>query len=154
MAAITWYGNLWAAGGNDVIAAVFKIPLEYTTWFFRIGFFAFPVIAFVVTRRICLSLQRSDAQAVEEGIESGIIKRLPTGQYIEVHDRPRPEQAMIAQAVHPDELVRPLPRHIIPLPTPNRIIAQIQARLNQAYTKYAAETPTPEERRELEKRPD
>jgi ubiquinol-cytochrome c reductase cytochrome b subunit len=151
MAAIAWYGNLWAAGGNDVIADVFKIPLEYTAWFFRVGFFAFPLIAFVVTRRICLSLQRFDAQAVEEGIESGIIKRLPSGEYIEVHDRPKAEQAAIAQAVHPDELVRPLPRHIIPLPTPSRVMAQIRARLNQAYTKYAAETPTPEERRQLEK---
>ncbi|GLY88341.1 cytochrome bc1 complex cytochrome b subunit [Actinoallomurus iriomotensis] len=154
MAAITWYGNLWAAGGNDVIAKVFRIPLEYTTWFFRIGFFVFPLIAFVITKRLCLALQRMDAQAVEEGVESGIIKRMPDGDYVEVHDRPKTEQAVIAQAVHPDELVRPLPDHIIPLPTPKRIMAQIHARLNRAYTKYAAETPTPEERRELEKQRD
>ncbi|MCO5997845.1 cytochrome bc1 complex cytochrome b subunit [Actinoallomurus rhizosphaericola] len=152
VAAITWYGNLWAAGGNDVLAEVFKVPLEFTTWFFRVGFFVFPVVAFAVTRRLCLSLQRSDARKVTEGVESGTIKRLPNGEYVEAHDRPEREQAVVARTVHPDDLVEALPDHIIPLPTPRRIIAQVRSRLNRAYTKYAAEVPTPEERRELEER--
>ncbi|MCO5971666.1 cytochrome bc1 complex cytochrome b subunit [Actinoallomurus soli] len=152
VAAITWYGNLWAAGGNDVLAEAFKVPLEYTTWFFRVGFFVFPVVAFAVTRRLCLSLQRSDARKVTEGVESGTIKRLPNGEYVEAHDRPERERAVVARTVHPDDLVEALPDHIIPLPTPRRIMAQVRSRLNRAYTKYAAEVPTPEERRELEER--
>jgi ubiquinol-cytochrome c reductase cytochrome b subunit len=143
VAAIVWYGNLWAAGGNDVIAATFGIPLEATTWIFRIGFFAAPVTAFVATRRLCLYLQRRDAATAEEGVESGIVKRLPTGEFVEVHHRPAAEKAVIARAVHPAELVRPLPRHIIPLPTPRRLTAQVRSRLNRTYTKYQAEV-TPE----------
>jgi ubiquinol-cytochrome c reductase cytochrome b subunit len=139
VAAIAWYGNLWAAGGNDVIAHEFGIPLEATTWMFRIGFFAAPVVAFVVTRRLCLSLQRRDAATAGEGVESGIIKRLPSGEFVEVHDRPAREEAVLADAEHAAELVRPLPRHIIPLPTPRRLTAQLQARLNRTYTKYQAE---------------
>ncbi|MCO5974639.1 cytochrome bc1 complex cytochrome b subunit [Actinoallomurus soli] len=154
VAAIAWYGNLWAAGGDDVISKVFKIPLEYTTWFFRVGFFVFPVVAFVVTRRMCLWLQRSDAEVLDEGVESGTLKRLPSGAYVEVHDRPEPEQALITRTVHPGELVKPIPDHLIPLPTPGRVLAQLRARLNHAYVDYTAEMPTPDERRELERRQD
>ncbi|MFL6056281.1 MAG: cytochrome bc complex cytochrome b subunit [Actinoallomurus sp.] len=151
VAAVAWYGDLWAAGGNDVLSDVFKIPLEETTWLFRVGFFAAPILAFVITRRMCLSLQRADARKATEGIESGTIKRLPTGEYVEAHDRPQPEEAVTARTVHPDDLVEPLPDHIIPLPTPRRIMAQVRSRLNRTYTKYAAEMPTPAERRQLEK---
>lgn len=138
-AAIVWYGNLRAAGGNDVIAATFGIPLEATTWIFRIGFFTAPVLAFVLTRRLCLSAQRRDARVAEEGVESGIVKRLPDGAFVEVHDRPARERAVTAGAVHPAGLVRSLPRHIVPLPTPRRLTAQVRSRLNRTYTKYQAE---------------
>jgi ubiquinol-cytochrome c reductase cytochrome b subunit len=150
VATIVWYGNLWAAGGNDVIAATFGIPLEATTWIFRIGFFAAPIIAFVLTRRLCLSAQRRDASTAEEGVESGIIKRLPSGEFIEVHDRPAPEEAAITEVLHSAELVRPLPRHIIPLPTPRRLTAQVRSRLNRTYTKYQAEVPGSNEPSEFE----
>jgi ubiquinol-cytochrome c reductase cytochrome b subunit len=148
--AIAWYGDLWAAGGNDVIAATFGIPVEATIWIFRIGFFAAPVLTFVITRRLCLSAQRRDANIAEEGVESGIVKRLPSGEFVEVHDRLVPEEAVISQVLHPAELVRPLPRHIIPLPTPRRLTAQVRSRLNRAYTKYHAEVPTVSERSELD----
>ena len=35
--------------------------------------------------RFCLGLQRSDRAVLEHGIETGVIKRLPHGEYIEVH---------------------------------------------------------------------
>ena len=44
-----------------------------------------PVICYVVTYRICLGLQHSDRDVLEHGIETGIIKRLPHGEFIEVH---------------------------------------------------------------------
>ena len=44
-----------------------------------------PVIAYVVTYRLCLGLQHSDRAVLEHGIETGIIKRLPSGEFIEVH---------------------------------------------------------------------
>ena len=37
------------------------------------------------TYRFCLGLQHSDRAVLEHGIETGIIKRLPHGEYIEVH---------------------------------------------------------------------
>ena len=38
-----------------------------------------------MTYRICLGLQRADRAVLEHGIETGIIKRLPHGEFIEVH---------------------------------------------------------------------
>ncbi|GLY83277.1 cytochrome bc1 complex cytochrome b subunit [Actinoallomurus iriomotensis] len=150
VAAIAWYGNLWAAGGNDVLSATFGIPLEATTWIFRVGFFAAPIVAFVLTRRLCLSAQRRDATEAEEGIESGIVKRLPSGEFVEIHDRTDPEQALVRDAEHPAELVERLPRHVIPLPTPRRLTAQVRSRLNRTYTKYRAEVPAPDGRVEVD----
>jgi quinol---cytochrome-c reductase cytochrome b subunit len=44
-------------------------------------------------------------------------------------------------AHRPDELIRPVPRHLIPLPTPGRIAAQVRARLNHLYLVSALEPP-------------
>jgi ubiquinol-cytochrome c reductase cytochrome b subunit len=44
-----------------------------------------PPLAYFLAYRVCISLQRSDRQVLEHGIETGLIKRLPHGEYIEVH---------------------------------------------------------------------
>jgi ubiquinol-cytochrome c reductase cytochrome b subunit len=44
-----------------------------------------PAIVYYITYRWCIGLQRSDRAVLEHGIETGIIKRLPHGAYIEVH---------------------------------------------------------------------
>ena len=49
-------------------------------------FFVVPVVAFIVTKRICLGLQRRDRDKVLHGRETGIIKRLPHGEFVEVHE--------------------------------------------------------------------
>jgi len=85
MAAITFYGVLWAEGANDVIADKLQIPLYTITWIARVLIFAGPVLAYVITKRICLGLQRRDRDELEHGFESGIIRQLPSGKFIEVH---------------------------------------------------------------------
>jgi ubiquinol-cytochrome c reductase cytochrome b subunit len=44
-----------------------------------------PAIAYYITYRWCIGLQRSDRAVLQHGIETGIIKRTPHGAYIEVH---------------------------------------------------------------------
>jgi quinol-cytochrome oxidoreductase complex cytochrome b subunit len=112
MAGVVWFGVLWAAGGNDVIADKFHIPLYWTTWFFRIAFLLGPVVAYFITYRVCLGLQRRDRALVEHGVETGVIVRYPDGKYAEVERRLRDEEA----APITDE--RPLPA--IPLIPPER----------------------------------
>ncbi|RLL66442.1 cytochrome bc complex cytochrome b subunit [Streptomyces sp. Z26] len=90
----TGFGAAWIAaylvlligGGNDVVAQFFHLSINAITWFVRIGFFVVPVLTFIITKRICLGLQRKDREKVLHGRESGIIKRLPHGEFIEVHE--------------------------------------------------------------------
>jgi ubiquinol-cytochrome c reductase cytochrome b subunit len=83
--ALTFYLWLMIAGGNDVIAAKFDISLNAMTWIGRIGVIILPPIAYAITYRICLGLQMHDREVLEHGIETGVIRRLPHGEFIEVH---------------------------------------------------------------------
>ncbi len=90
----TAFGVAWIAeyivlligGGNDMFAQYFHLSINSITWFVRIGFFVVPVLAFIVTKRICLGLQRRDRDKVLHGRETGIIKRLPHGEFVEIHE--------------------------------------------------------------------
>ncbi|MEU2036126.1 cytochrome bc1 complex cytochrome b subunit [Nocardia amamiensis] len=83
--AIAFYVVLTLSCVNDIIALKFDISLNATTWIGRIGLLVAPPIAYFLTYRFCLGLQRSDRAVLEHGIETGVIKRLPHGEYIEIH---------------------------------------------------------------------
>ena len=83
--AIAFYMVLTLAAMNDIIALKFHISLNATTWIGRIGMVVLPAIVYYITYRWCVGLQRSDRAVLEHGIETGIIKRLPHGAYIELH---------------------------------------------------------------------
>jgi ubiquinol-cytochrome c reductase cytochrome b subunit len=83
IATITFYGILWAEGANDLIADHLDIPLYWTTWIARVGIFVGPAIGYIVTKRICIGLQRKDNHLIEHGVETGIIRQLPGGEFIE-----------------------------------------------------------------------
>ncbi|MEU2561158.1 cytochrome bc complex cytochrome b subunit [Streptomyces longispororuber] len=83
---LTLFGVLMVGGGNDIWATHFHLSINAITWFVRVAFFVAPVLAYVVTYRVCLGLQRRDRDKVLHGRESGIIKRLPHGEYVEVHE--------------------------------------------------------------------
>ncbi len=70
---------------NDIIALKFHISLNATTWIGRIGMVVLPCIVYFIAYRWAISLQRSDRAVLEHGIETGIIKRLPHGAYVELH---------------------------------------------------------------------
>ncbi|RKT18345.1 menaquinol-cytochrome c reductase cytochrome b subunit precursor [Streptomyces sp. 1114.5] len=82
---ISLYLVLLIGGGNDLFATHFHLSLNSITYFVRVGFFVVPVITFIVTKRWCLGLQRRDKEKVLHGRETGVIKRLPHGEFIEVH---------------------------------------------------------------------
>jgi ubiquinol-cytochrome c reductase cytochrome b subunit len=83
--AIAFYMILTLAAMNDIIALKFHISLNATTWIGRIGMVVLPAIVYYIAYRWCVGLQRSDRAVLEHGIETGIIKRLPHGAYIELH---------------------------------------------------------------------
>jgi ubiquinol-cytochrome c reductase cytochrome b subunit len=83
--AISFYMVLTLAAMNDIIALKFHISLNATTWIGRIGMVVLPPFIYFITYRWCIGLQRSDRDVLEHGVETGIIKRLPHGAYIELH---------------------------------------------------------------------
>ncbi|MBB4904787.1 cytochrome bc1 complex cytochrome b subunit [Actinophytocola algeriensis] len=83
--AITFFMVSLLSAANDVLAEKFDISLNATTWMGRIGLLVLPPLAYAITYRLCLGLQRSDRMVLEHGVETGIIKRLPHGEFIEVH---------------------------------------------------------------------
>ena len=64
-------------------------------WFSRIGIFVLPPLAFVITKRLCLSLQRADRDLLLHGTETGRLLRLPHGEFVEVHAPISPKKAFI-----------------------------------------------------------
>jgi len=82
---MTFYGLMWASGGNDIIAITLNLSINQITYFMRVAVFVGPAIAFWVTRRWCISLQRHDEAKLLHGYETGVIMRSPEGGYSEKH---------------------------------------------------------------------
>lgn len=150
---ITMYMITLVGGGNDLWATHFHLSINAITWFVRIGFFAGPVIAFIVTKRICLGLQRRDAEKVLHGRESGIIKRLPHGEFIEVHE-PLSQEQLHTLTQH--EQYKPV--EIGPTVDENGVERKVKggeklrAKLSQAYFGEGTQIPKPtaEEYKEIQ----
>ncbi|GAA4678671.1 cytochrome b [Gordonia humi] len=83
--ALAFYIILTVMCMNDIIALKFHVSLNATTWMGRIGLLVVPPLVYFITYRWALSLQRSDRGVLEHGIETGIIRRQPQGEYIEIH---------------------------------------------------------------------
>ena len=85
VAIVTAFVILAAAGSNDLIATHFNLSINSITWVFRVLIFLGPVIGFMITKRLCLALQRRDRELVLHGHETGRVVRFASGEYIEVH---------------------------------------------------------------------
>jgi ubiquinol-cytochrome c reductase cytochrome b subunit len=103
---ISLYLILLAGGGNDIVATRLHLSINTVTWAVRIGVLVVPAVVFVATRRICLGLQLRDRELVLHGRETGVIKRLPHGEYVEVH-QPLDQARLHTLTAHerPGELV-------------------------------------------------
>lgn len=85
VAAMTCYSMFWIGGGNDLVATQFHVSLNAVTYVLRVAVFVAPVLAFLITKRICIGLQRADRDRLLHGAETGIIERDPSGSYSERH---------------------------------------------------------------------
>ena len=88
VAVATFYGCLQLAAAIDVLAFVGRLSTDALFWAGRIGVLVLPVVAFAITHRLCLGLQRSARAEFENGVDTGVIRRLPNGGFVAVH-RPR-----------------------------------------------------------------
>ncbi|MFS4091028.1 cytochrome b [Streptomyces sp. AF1A] len=105
------YAVALAGAANDLIAIRLHVSVNAVTWAVRIGLFAVPVIVFTVAKRWALALQRRDRDLVLHGRETGIIKRLPHGEFVEVH-QPLGRQRLRELTTHEQyEPLAPPPSH-------------------------------------------
>ncbi|HEY0260332.1 MAG TPA: cytochrome bc complex cytochrome b subunit [Lacisediminihabitans sp.] len=86
-AGVTFYAVLWAAASSDLMSTHFKVSLEGVIHVLQALLFLGPIIAYLVTKRVCVGLQKKDREIALHGFESGRIVRLPGGEYIEVHEQ-------------------------------------------------------------------
>ncbi|MDM4763982.1 ubiquinol-cytochrome c reductase cytochrome b subunit [Galbitalea sp. SE-J8] len=84
-AGVVFYAVLWAAASSDLIATHFKLTIEGVIVSLQILLIIGPIIAYQVTKRVCIGLQKKDREIALHGYESGRIVRMPSGEYIEVH---------------------------------------------------------------------
>ena len=86
-AGVTFYAVLWIAASSDLIATHFRLTIEGVIGALQLLLIFAPIIAGIVTQRVCLALMRKDREIALHGFESGRIVRLPGGEYIEVHEQ-------------------------------------------------------------------
>ena len=153
MAIATWL-VLMAAGGTDVLATQLHLSINALIWTFRVLIFVVPPLSFVVTKRICLALQRRDRDLVLHGRETGRVVRLAHGEVVEAHEPVS------------DTRKWELTQHAVPAPVemgertdrngvPSRrglVAAKVRARVSRFYFEDRVEAATPAELRELEAR--
>ncbi|MEO7017121.1 MAG: ubiquinol-cytochrome c reductase cytochrome b subunit [Leifsonia sp.] len=86
-AGVTFYAALWAAASSDIIATHFKLTMEGVIHAIQAMLIIGPFIAYFLTKRVCLALQKKDRSIALHGYESGRIVKLPGGEFIEVHEQ-------------------------------------------------------------------
>ncbi|WP_116210225.1 cytochrome b [Streptomyces olivoreticuli] len=146
VAGIVFYAVLLAAGGNDVVAYSFRVSIDTLTWIFRAGVVLGPVVAFLVTKRMCLALQDHDRLTLAEGEESGEVEQSVHGGLGEGH---RPLSARRGYRLMVREVPLPLPAGEGPVPR----VQRLRTALSSWYYRDRVELPvTPEQRREIEER--
>ncbi|MGA9747646.1 MAG: cytochrome b N-terminal domain-containing protein, partial [Nocardioides sp.] len=150
---ITFYGLAWIAGGNDILATTLHLSINQITYGLRVLIFLGPILAFWITKRWCISLQRHDQQVLVHGRESGVILRSPEGGYGEKHVPLSGAKAHTLAAVQRDEpLTGPEPVDPPGVPPRDRLARTLRHRLSRAMFADNVPGPTTPGRAELRSR--
>ena len=143
--------SLAPTASNIIQVVTFDLSINAITNTFRVLIFVIPPLSYVVTKRICLGLQRRDRDLVLHGRETGRIVRLPHGEMVEVH-----EPISDAQKWQLTQHTVPRPAELGPstdangVPRRRLLASKVRARVSRFYFEDRVEPPTPGEVRELE----
>jgi ubiquinol-cytochrome c reductase cytochrome b subunit len=136
-------------GGNDIIATHFSLTINQIMWFTRFGLIILPPLAFVITKRICLSLQRADRELVLHGKETGRLVMLPHGEYVEVHEELSPQKKWTLTQHDQSPAIALVETDKGGVLNPKGFRAKLQARFSAANAEVVAK-PTSEDLKQLE----
>jgi ubiquinol-cytochrome c reductase cytochrome b subunit len=146
VAGIVMYLSLFFAAGNDLMAIKLGLAINDITRFLQVLFFVGPPIAFWITKRICLSLQRADREKVLHGRETGKIWRHADGQFEEIHE---PLNAYDRWTLVQHETIEPL--ELSAEADENGVVSPLarkqkaRARLSRFYFRDRIAPPTPQD---------
>ncbi|MQY13554.1 Cytochrome bc1 complex cytochrome b subunit [Streptomyces sp. RB5] len=141
---LSFYAVALTGGANDILATRFHVSVNAITWGVRIALFAVPVLAFVITKRWALGLQYRDRDEVLHGRETGVIKRLPDGGFVEVHEPLGPDRLHVLTA---HEQYAPVPD---PEPERHGPLRRLRTGLSRRLYGTDAQVAKPTERQYLE----
>lgn len=82
---ISVYLILCLGATNDLLAVALKLSINDLTHAYRIAFFVVPVLAFYITKRLCLSIQRHKQGLALHGKETSKVVRMDDGEMLEIH---------------------------------------------------------------------
>ena len=149
---ISFYLVALIGAANDIIALRLHVSVNAVTWAVRIGLVVVPLAAYAMTKRCALGLQRRDRDKVLHGRETGIVKRLPHGEFVEVHE-PLGQEQLHALTQH--EQYEPIDaRPSVNGEGPNagsRVARRLRARLSRGFYGEGAQIikPTAQEYQEI-----
>ncbi len=145
-AAITLWLIMSIAATNDVIAVKAGMSINDITMFLQVMFFLGPILVFILTKRICMGLQRRDRDKVLHGRETGRIVRTAEGRFFEAHEPLDPYtrwKLVDYEAERPLELTSDTDRHGVASPTARS--EKRRAKWSRFYFKDAIYPVTPAE---------
>jgi ubiquinol-cytochrome c reductase cytochrome b subunit len=111
VAGVVFYTVMLVSASGDLIATHFRVSLNDVIYWLRALYFLGPILGFVITRRICLSLQRKDREIVLHGRETGRVQQLPHGEFIEVHEPLDEYKRYRLVSYHDRQVQPPQPNH-------------------------------------------
>lgn len=146
VAFIVFYVQLWIAAGNDVLATAADVPVNWLTQVLQISVVLTPPLAYLITKRICLGLQRRDRDNILHGRETGITIVSPGGGFSQLRLTPS-QQDVTALTSHETQVpFEPEPEiDENGIPAPRQRWSKLRARLSRMYFGDVVDQPTTEE---------
>ena len=145
-AMVALYIVLMIGGGNDVIAYNFHLSINTMIRALQVAVFVVPVIVFIVTKRIALSLQRRDRDLLLHGLETGRVLRMPNGEFLEIHEPIDEEtRAKIMSKTDQEPLALPPAVDEQGVANPDAKKGRRRARWSRFFYKDNVPVPSPEE---------
>ncbi|MCW2984142.1 MAG: ubiquinol-cytochrome c reductase cytochrome b subunit [Conexibacter sp.] len=84
---LTWVATVFLAGSADRLFLAFGVSYELQVRIFRVLFFAAPIVAYIIARRVCLELRkRPDGHPLRD-VDGAVVRRAPDGRFVADDER-------------------------------------------------------------------
>jgi ubiquinol-cytochrome c reductase cytochrome b subunit len=83
--ALSFWMVLNIAWADDIMAVAFHLDVQTMVLLLRLALVVVPPLCAALSYWMCLGLAEHDREVLEEGLETGLIRQLPNGEYVETH---------------------------------------------------------------------